>query len=79
MTQETVIIPFVPGVKEGDKDAAKKVQKMLTEQINEWEGKGWTFDNIHTVYIMSEPGCLGALAGRKTIQFPLTYITFKKP
>ena len=33
MTEETYVIPFVPGVKEGDKDAASKAQKMLQEQI----------------------------------------------
>lgn len=39
MSEQTMVIPFVPGVREGDKDAASKVQKVLQQGIQEYRVK----------------------------------------
>ena len=78
MAEKTWVIQFVPGVREGDSNAANVVRDQLQKVIDDAESKGYAFDNIHTVYILSQPGCLNALMGAKATQFPLTYLSFKK-
>lgn len=51
----------------------------LEEIVNDYAEEGWEFYRIDSMDIQVQPGCLGALFGKKGDQDTYYVITFRRP
>jgi hypothetical protein len=50
----------------------------LEEIVNQQSQAGWEFYRVDTIGVQSDPGCLGALFGKKSETIDYYVITFRK-
>lgn len=73
MPVEYKVLPFIGVIQSGifSKENAGTVSEQLQTLINQGAQAGWEYCGVEKIDIKVQPGCLGALLGRKA-----SYITF---
>jgi predicted metalloprotease len=71
------VIPFRGKIK--GKQSAGDVSNQLEEIINERAKEGWEFDQLSSVNIEVQPGCLAGIFGAKVAYNRFDMVIFKKP
>jgi hypothetical protein len=69
------VIPFIGKIK--DKQSAVEVSKQLESLINEGERGGWIFQEISSVNIEVQPGCLAGFFGARVSYERFDMVVFK--
>ncbi len=79
MAHQYKMIQVPPAIRIKAKDyQGGEAAAYLEEIVNEQARNGWEFFRVDTIGVRSDPGCLGAIFGQKSVMLDYYVITFRK-
>jgi hypothetical protein len=77
---EYLVVPFIGEIRTGflSKEGAETASQQLQALINSYVQRGWDFDQLGQITILTKPGCLGSLMGRQAGTITFDQVIFRK-
>lgn len=75
---EYQVVGFPPGATTNVKDYTRRGAERLEEAIDTYAVDGWEFFRSETVWMVLNPGCMGAILGAKKTSVPTQQLVFRR-
>ena len=74
------MVQIPPNISVQAKEARGNEAAFYLEQVvNQWASQGWEFYRVDSIGVQTNPGCLGALFGAKSIVVEYYVVTMRRP
>lgn len=72
------MVQLPPTIAVAEKDhEGNEAAKYLQEMVNAEAANGWEFYRVDPIGVQVQPGCLGGLLGRKTVEYTHYVVSFR--